>query len=74
MNAIHVPFWFGNGYRRQVSRTGGAVHLNDLLIEAVEKADAIVAEKTPHLSNQERAEKLLKMLRIGAIKYADPFQ
>lgn len=72
VNAIHVPFGLvmGTDGKKLASRTGGAVHLNDLLIEAVERADAIVAEKTPHLSNQERAE-VAKMLGIGAIKYAD---
>ena len=72
VNAIHVPFGLVMGIdgKKLASRTGGAVHLNDLLIEAVERADAIVAEKNPQLSNQERAE-VAKMLGIGAIKYAD---
>ncbi len=72
VNAIHVPFGLvmGTDGKKLASRTGGAVHLNDLLIEAVERADAIVAEKNPHLSDQERAE-VAKMLGIGAIKYAD---
>lgn len=72
VNAIHVPFGLVMGVdgKKLASRTGGAVHLNDLLIEAVERADAIVAEKNPQLSNQERAE-VAKMLGIGAIKYAD---
>jgi arginyl-tRNA synthetase len=72
VNAIHVPFGLvmGTDGKKLASRTGGAVHLNDLLIEAVERADAIVAEKNPHLSNEERAE-VAKMLGIGAIKYAD---
>ena len=72
VNAIHVPFGLvmGTDGKKLASRTGGAVHLNDLLIEAVERADAIVAEKSPNLSNDERAE-VSKMLGIGAIKYAD---
>ena len=72
VNAIHVPFGLvmGTDGKKLASRTGGAVHLNDLLIEAVERADAIVAEKNPLLSNKERAE-VAKMLGIGAIKYAD---
>ena len=72
VNAIHVPFGLvmGTDGKKLASSTGGAVHLNDLLIEAVERADAIVAEKNPQLSNQERAE-VAKMLGIGAIKYAD---
>ena len=72
VNAIHVPFGLvmGTDGKKLASRTGGAVHLNELLIEAVERADAIVAEKSPNLSNEERAE-VSKMLGIGAIKYAD---
>jgi len=72
VNAIHVPFGLvmGTDGKKLASRTGGAVHLNDLLIEAVERADAIVAEKSPNLSKDERAE-VSKMLGIGAIKYAD---
>lgn len=72
VNAIHVPFGLvmGADGKKLASRTGGAVHLNDLLIEAVERADTIVAEKNPYLSNEERAE-VAKMLGIGAIKYAD---
>ena len=72
VNAIHVPFGLvmGTDGKKLASRTGGAVLLNDLLIEAVERADAIVAEKSPNLSEDERAE-VSKMLGIGAIKYAD---
>ncbi len=72
VNAIHVPFGLvmGTDGKKLASRTGGAVHLNDLLTEAVERADAIVAEKSPNLSEDERAE-VSKMLGIGAIKYAD---
>ena len=72
VNAIHVPFGLvmGADGKKLASRTGGAVHLNDLLIEAVERADTIVAEKNPYLSKEERSE-VAKMLGIGAIKYAD---
>ena len=72
VNAIHVPFGLvmGTDGKKLASRTGGAVHLNELLIEAVERADAIVAEKSPNLSEDERSE-VSKMLGIGAIKYAD---
>ena len=72
VNAIHVPFGLvmGSDGKKLASRTGGAVRLNDLLIEAVERADAIVAEKSPNLTDDERQE-VSKMLGIGAIKYAD---
>ena len=46
------------------------MHLNDLLMEAVERADSIVADKNPSLSKTDRV-KVAEMLGIGAIKYAD---
>jgi arginyl-tRNA synthetase len=60
----------GTDGKKLASRTGGAVHLNDLLMEAVERADSIVADKNPSLSETDRAE-VAEMLGIGAIKYAD---
>ncbi len=72
VKAIHVPFGLvmGTDGKKLASRTGGAVHLNDLLMEAVERADSIVADKSPGLSETDRAE-VAEMLGIGAIKYAD---
>ena len=72
INAIHVPFGMvlGTDGKKLASRTGGAVHLKDLLIEAVERADSMISEKNPNLSGEERKE-VARMLGIGAIKYAD---
>tara|TARA_B100000029_G_scaffold270561_2_gene265816 strand:+ start:2108 stop:3835 length:1728 start_codon:yes stop_codon:yes gene_type:complete len=72
VNAIHVPFGLvmGTDGKKLASRTGGAVQLKDLLVEGVERADAIIAEKNPSLSDSQRAE-VAHMLGIGAIKYAD---
>lgn len=72
VNAIHVPFGLvmGTDGKKLASRTGGAVRLKDLLIEAVERAEAIIAEKNPDLPADERAE-VAHMLGIGSIKYAD---
>lgn len=72
VKAIHVPFGLvmGTDGKKLASRTGGAVHLNDLLMEAVERADSIVADKNPSLSETDRVE-VAEMLGIGAIKYAD---
>ena len=72
VKAIHVPFGLvmGTDGKKLASRTGGAVHLNDLLMEAVERADSVVADKNPSLSETDRAE-VAEMLGIGAIKYAD---
>jgi arginyl-tRNA synthetase len=52
------------------TRSGGTVKLADLLTEAVERAEKIVAEKNPHLSAEERSS-IAKKVGIGAVKYAD---
>ncbi len=52
------------------TRAGGTVKLADLLVEAVERADKLVSEKSPHLSNDERAE-VARKVGIGSVKYAD---
>jgi arginyl-tRNA synthetase len=52
------------------TRTGGTVKLADLLTEAVERAEKIVAEKNPHLNTEER-KNIAKKVGIGAVKYAD---
>ncbi len=72
ITATHVPFGLvmGTDGKKLASRTGGAVHLKDLLMEAIERANSIIAEKNPSLSNDERNE-IARMLGIGAIKYAD---
>ena len=72
VNAIHVPFGLvlGTDGKKLASRTGGAVQLKDLLVEAVERADSLIAEKNPELPADERA-KVAHMLGIGSVKYAD---
>tara|TARA_B110000438_G_scaffold100467_1_gene99366 strand:+ start:5787 stop:7514 length:1728 start_codon:yes stop_codon:yes gene_type:complete len=72
VNAIHVPFGLvlGTDGKKLASRTGGAVQLKDLLVEAVERADSLIAEKNPELPADERAE-VAHMLGIGSVKYAD---
>lgn len=52
------------------TRTGGTVKLADLLVEAVERAGAVVAEKNTELSPEEIAE-VSRKVGIGAVKYAD---
>ncbi|MFD1215413.1 MULTISPECIES: arginine--tRNA ligase [Microbulbifer] len=52
------------------TRTGGTVKLAALLDEAVERATALVAEKNPDLSQEER-ELIGRVVGIGAVKYAD---
>ena len=52
------------------TRTGGTVKLMDLLREAQERAFALVGEKDPDLSEEERRE-VARVVGIGSVKYAD---
>lgn len=52
------------------TRTGGTVKLAQLLDEAVQRATALVAEKNPDLSTEERAD-IGRKVGLGAVKYAD---
>lgn len=70
--AVHVAFGSVLGDDRKMlrSRSGDAVKLIELLDEAVERAEAAVAEKSPDLAPDERSE-IAQMIGIGALKYAD---
>lgn len=70
--AVHVGFGSVLGADRKMlrSRAGAAVKLVDLLDEAIERADAAIAEKNPEMAVDERA-RVAGMVGIGAIKYAD---
>jgi hypothetical protein len=46
------------------------LHCRDLLEEAITRAEKIIAEKNPELSEPERKE-IAKIIGIGAVKYAD---
>jgi len=52
------------------SRAGGALKLVDLLDEAVERAAAVVADKSPELDAATRAA-VARAVGIGSVKYAD---
>ncbi|WP_423732667.1 arginine--tRNA ligase [Hafnia paralvei] len=52
------------------TRSGGTIKLSDLLDEAVERAGKLIAEKNPDLNSDELA-KLVEVVGIGAVKYAD---
>lgn len=52
------------------TRTGGTVKLAELLTEAVERATALVSEKTTDLSADDVAE-IGRKVGIGSVKYAD---
>lgn len=72
VEAVHVGFGSVLGDDRKMlrSRSGASVKLVDLLDEAIERADAAIAEKNPELDPEERA-RVANMVGIGAIKYAD---
>ncbi len=52
------------------TRTGGTVKLAELLVEAVERASAVVSEKKSELNALEIAD-IARKVGIGAVKYAD---
>ncbi len=69
---MHAAFGMvlGDDNRPFKTRSGDNVKLSDLLDEAVSRAEAAVAEKSPELSNDARRE-IAEAVGIGAIKYAD---
>ncbi|MEY3362995.1 MAG: hypothetical protein RLZZ538_538 [Actinomycetota bacterium] len=68
----HVAFGsvLGNDRKMLKSRTGESVKLVELLDEAVQRAEASIAEKNPELPVAER-KRVARMIGIGAVKYAD---
>ena len=69
--AVHVSFGqvLGPDGKLLRSRSGEAIRLIDLLAEAVERAAAVVAERT-ELSPEQR-DAVARAVGIGAVKYAD---
>jgi len=70
--AVHVNFGsvLGADGKMMRSRAGDSVKLVDLLDEAVERADASIAEKNPNMAAEERGA-VAQAVGIGALKYAD---
>jgi len=68
----YIPFgmMLGSDGRPFKTREGGTVKLSDLLDEAVERAAAVVEQKSPDLAADEKAE-IARAVGIGAVKYAD---
>ena len=68
----HVPFGMMLNKNRQPFKTreGGTVKLMDLLDEAEQRAAAVVTEKNPDLSEDEK-KNVAHVVGIGAVKYAD---
>ena len=69
---IHCPFgmMLGQDGKPFKTRSGGVVKLADLLKEAVERSEALVASKNPDLDGDIQAE-VARKVAIGAVKYAD---
>ena len=72
IKAVHVPFGLvmGSDGKKLASREGKAITLKELLEESVLRAEKLIIEKNPSMSDLER-NKVSKMIGIGAIKYAD---
>ena len=72
VEAIHVAFGnvLGDDRKMLRSRSGSSVKLVDLLDEAIDRADAAIAEKNAELTGDDRAA-VARMIGIGAVKYAD---
>ena len=72
IKAVHVPFGLvmGSDGKKLASREGRAITLKELLEESVDRAEKIILEKNPSMSDLERRD-VSKMIGIGAIKYAD---
>jgi len=69
---VHVAFGnvLGADKKMLKSRSGDAVKLDALLIEAVERAANAVTEKNPELSSQTKDE-VARFVGLGSVKYAD---
>lgn len=72
IDLTHVTFgtMLGEDGKPFKTRTGGTVKLQDLLEEAVQRATAVVQEKNPDLTADQK-DKIAKAVGIGAVKYAD---
>jgi arginyl-tRNA synthetase len=68
----HLAFgtMMGNDGKPFKTRTGGTVKLADLLIEAVERAENLVRERSTELSDAEISE-IARKVGIGSVKYSD---
>ncbi|MCK4753512.1 MAG: arginine--tRNA ligase [Planctomycetes bacterium] len=72
IDLVHVTFGsvLGENGKPLKTRSGENVKLKELLDEAVQRANAVVKEKNPELSEEEK-EIIAKAVGIGAVKYAD---
>jgi arginyl-tRNA synthetase len=72
VDLVHIPFgsMLGPDGRPLKSRAGGTARLADLLTDAVQRARAVVAAKSPGLDAATLDERA-RQVGIGAVKYAD---
>ncbi len=72
VQAVHVAFGtiLGSDNKPFKTREGGTIRLMEFLQEAIKRADVLIQEKAPGLSEEARSI-LARQLGIGAIKYAD---
>ena len=68
----HIAFGsiLGEDRKLMKTRSGDNVQLSDVLAEAVERADKVIAEKNPSLPDEERSE-IAEIVGIGAVKFAE---
>lgn len=68
----HIPFGSILGEDRKIMRTrsGENVGLVEVLAEGLSRAHALVSDKNPDLSDEEK-EEIGRMIGLGAIKYAE---
>lgn len=71
----HIAFGSILGEDRKLMRTrsGDSVPLDELLVEAIDRAAPLVAEKNPNLPEAE-CRRIAKIVGIGAVKYAESSQ
>lgn len=71
----HIAFGsiLGEDRKMMKTRSGENVELGGLLAEAIERAQAVVAEKNPDLPKAGQ-EEVARIIGLGAVKYADLMQ
>ncbi|MGL4601262.1 MAG: arginine--tRNA ligase [Plesiomonas sp.] len=72
MTLEHCAFgmMLGKDGRPFKTRSGGTVKLSELLDEATERAEKLIADKNPDLSAEERAS-VVNAVAMGSVKYSD---
>lgn len=66
----HFGMMLGKDGKPFKTRTGDTIKLNDLLDEALSRADTLISQKNPALTGAQKTA-VVEALAIGAVKYAD---